>query len=514
VRNQGGPVVHVAQCGRFGFTSGQGQRLSSIQAERSEELLRELWRQAARSPGPDLRWVLNRLHEHLDAHVALVGSAGVVEAATANFPQAALGSLRPSLARLSTGRKAVATAESGGLHVHLEALGPNPPRPVLVVAGDAPLAREAALLVSDIGGAAAVLLRLQEADASYRGYQHKARQMRFAVFQALMAGDVNLARRMTTGAVPELLEATTARIHLLECTPADRDRLAVAFQDPSGYHDQAIMAHCPVYPEQLICVIAEDGDDRRTLRRDNPLLRVVHDNPGYALGISAAHPLESTAQAYEQARHSLAVARGMPDRVASYRGDSPLTRFLPQREVTLWAHRFLRPLASAPALTTEVVRLSLMVSRSGAARMLGISRNTVTAHIGRAERLLAMDLDDVRVRAVLHLALAVDVPHTSLTDDAEPPFTLAQLLSTPSATTWAETFLHPVGEKLRTTLRAWIEANTDAQRAARMLGISRNTVRAHLRTAEGLLGRELLATGLGVHDVVHALGIMADRRIA
>ncbi|WP_308343741.1 helix-turn-helix domain-containing protein [Streptomyces sp. MK37H] len=63
------------------------------------------------------------------------------------------------------------------------------------------------------------------------------------------------------------------------------------------------------------------------------------------------------------------------------------------------------------------------------------------------------------------------------------------------------------GRDLHRTLRAWIDANTDAQRTARHLGLSRNTVRAHLRAAEHLLSRDLLTTGSGIHDLVHALHI-------
>ncbi len=58
-------------------------------------------------------------------------------------------------------------------------------------------------------------------------------------------------------------------------------------------------------------------------------------------------------------------------------------------------------------------------------------------------------------------------------------------------------------------MRAWIAANTDAQAAGRTLGVSRNTVRAHLRAAEALLNRDLLTLTSGVHDVVHALRITA-----
>ncbi|MFJ6198197.1 helix-turn-helix domain-containing protein [Micromonospora sp. NPDC092111] len=61
-------------------------------------------------------------------------------------------------------------------------------------------------------------------------------------------------------------------------------------------------------------------------------------------------------------------------------------------------------------------------------------------------------------------------------------------------------------------MRTWIEANTDAQRTAALLGVSRNTVRARLRVAERLLNRDLLTTGSGIHDVVHALRAVSGHR--
>lgn len=64
---------------------------------------------------------------------------------------------------------------------------------------------------------------------------------------------------MTTGAVPPLLDADRLRVHLLRCPSADRDRIARAHQDPYGYHGQALMVHCPVFKEHLICLIADDG---------------------------------------------------------------------------------------------------------------------------------------------------------------------------------------------------------------------------------------------------------------
>lgn len=67
---------------------------------------------------------------------------------------------------------------------------------------------------------------------------------------------------------------------------------------------------------------------------------------------------------------------------------------------------------------------------------------------------------------------------------------------------------------MRTTLRTWIETNTDAQRTARLLGNSRTTVAAHLRTAERLLNRDLLTTGSGVHDLVYAFGLLGEIPLA
>lgn len=509
---------------------------------RSGELLREVQRQAARPLEPDLPRIVDWLRGHIDAHVALVWSTGTVAAASAGFPRAVLGgALATGLARLGQGRGGVAGLEAGGLHVRVEALdpqpepagprprtaafgaggaaGPWPPRPVLVVAGAVPPAREAAGLAADAARSALLLLRLHEAAAVHRNYQNKARQVRFAVLQALLVGDPDLARRMTAGAVPELLDARTLRVYLLHCPPAERDRLALDLQDPSGYHDCDLMVQCPVMREHLICLVSQDSDDDRApAGRGAELRRLARDNAGYALGISAVHALEATAQAYEQARHTLSVARHLPSRVASYRGESPLAQLLPRPDAVAWARSFLQPLAVAPRLTAHILRAGLTVSRSGAARFLGVSRNTVTAHFRRAERLLDLDLDDVVSRALLNLALSLaDPPPTAAPGigdtggDAAPSF--CELIHSQPARDWAVAFLHPLDDTLRTTARAWVAANSDAQRAARGLGISRNTVRARLRTAEVLLNRDLLTTGFGIYDLVQSLAI-EDGRVA
>ncbi|WP_244321305.1 helix-turn-helix domain-containing protein [Streptomyces melanosporofaciens] len=148
------------------------------------------------------------------------------------------------------------------------------------------------------------------------------------------------------------------------------------------------------------------------------------------------------------------------------------------------------------------------------ARLLDISRNTVSHHLSRVETTLGPDLADVRIRAALDLAFCLaggqpDAGFGAVRGRPEP--TLDELFRTEPAHAWAREFLRPLqdtrGRDLYATLCAWIDANTDAQRTARHLGLSRNTVRAHLRAAEHLLSRDLLTTGSGIHDLVHALHI-------
>ncbi|MDF5757465.1 hypothetical protein [Spongiactinospora sp. TRM90649] len=51
--------------------------------------------------------------------------------------------LRPTLTDLATGKTASVATEAGELRVLLEAIGAEPPRPVLLIAGTAPLTRQA-----------------------------------------------------------------------------------------------------------------------------------------------------------------------------------------------------------------------------------------------------------------------------------------------------------------------------------------------------------------------------------
>lgn len=479
-----------------------------------DDLLRVVRQQASHGADPDVREILDWLHRRTGADAALVTNGDTAESSTGRFPQRVLRPLATLLERLSSGQLATAATQVEGVHVRCEALGPHEPRPVLVLAGPAEPTPEVVTLMSHAGVAVSLLFRAAASDRIRYGYQRKAMQLRFAVLHALLRGDPLLARRMTNGAIPPLLNSARVRVHLLQCPPADRDRIERAHQDPSGYHGPDLMVQCPVFKEHLICVIADDEDTRdigdATLERGETLRRLVRDNQHYSLGVSGVHPLSGTAEAYSQAVHALATARTAPDHTAFYHGRTPLEGVLPRQPALDWARELLRPLDTAPKVSADITRLVMTAPRSAVAHLLGLSRNTVTAHIRRTEKVLGTDLSDVRCRAAVHLALALDGScPPSAPGDQQPSPVLDDLLRTEGAAAWARTVLRPLDDRHLRTLQGWIAANTDAQETARRLGISRNTVRAHVRTAESQLGLDLLTTGAGVHDIVHALNISA-----
>lgn len=314
-----------------------------------DELLRQLRPPVCQDADLDPQTLIDWLGRQLGAEIALVDRASKVEVSTARLAPDILASLQPVLTQLSSGQMAAAASQVGAVHVRCEALGRQVPRPVLVVGSPLPLTREALALASHIGAMIEVLRRVRQADDLALRYQQAATRLRLAVFTALMAGEPTLARRMTAGAVPPLTDAERLRIHLLRCPPSDRGRLIDAYQDASGYHGRGLMVRCPVYDDHLICLLPMDHDgDSVDGCLAAPLRELVRDNPHYALGISAPMPLPATAQAYDQARHALAVAGHTPDRVADYHAWPPLAGLLPRRQALAWAHAFLEPIREAP----------------------------------------------------------------------------------------------------------------------------------------------------------------------
>ncbi|WP_165953643.1 helix-turn-helix domain-containing protein [Streptomyces sp. 8K308] len=257
-----------------------------------------------------------------------------------------------------------------------------------------------------------------------------------------------------------------------------------------------------MYEEHLIGLVPE-GDEL-----GDRLHALVTERPGYALGVSSAQPPRATAEAYDQARHALAMARNAPDRVAGYRGQGPLERLLPRETARAWARSFLGPLGAVPAGTVGVTRLALSFPRAGVARLLGISRNTVTARVGDVERALGLDLRDVGARAALALALAVGSP---------PPAAASRGRRAPRSTSCRGPRRRGRGPR-RCSPRCGSPSTTSCAPPCGP-GSTPTWTRGTPRTASGsagtgagaaqdgrtAAGRDLLGTGAGIHDLVHAL---------
>ncbi|GAA4902685.1 helix-turn-helix domain-containing protein [Streptomonospora salina] len=481
-----------------------------------DDLLRRLRSGVSQDAPPQPQRVADRLLQETGADIALINADGEAEVATSGITGGVLAALEPVLTQLLGGQVAAAATQAGGMHVRCELLRRDAPRTVLVVAAGSPLTREAITLASHTGTVIDTLRRVHHADTVADRYRYAAGRLRVGLFMALMAGDVTLARRMTVGAVPPLLDAERVRVHLLYCPPSERDSIAATYQDGPGDRGRSLIVRCPVYEPHLICLVPDDdGGDRDGSGLGAVLRSLVRHDPRYALGISEPQPLQATAEGYEQARHALAAARHTTGRTAPYHGHAPLAGLLPRAQAGAWSRAVLAPLDTLPRFTVDVTRLALTFPRLGVARLLGISRNTVTAHLRRAEDAIGADLHDIHVRADLALAMAVSgLPAVGGGPDGPPQGALDALLATEEADAWARAFLKPVEDRadphLRSTLRAWVGAGGDAQRAARGLAVSRTTVRSRMRTAERLLNRDLLALGPGTHDLVHALRI-ADR---
>lgn len=145
-----------------------------------------------------------------------------------------------------------------------------------------------------------------------------------------------------------------------------------------------------------------------------------------------------------------------------------------------------------------------------------MSRNTVRARMERVENMLDADFDDLTARAVVHLAL-----HTQFNlQDGQagsafeaPVPGLAHLVSGPAVRAWAGELLERLdrdARPLRRTLRTWIAAGGNAERAAQLLGVHAQTVREHVRSAEPVLERQLLAAGTDLYEVVLAHLALGD----
>jgi DNA-binding protein Fis len=463
----------------------------------AQELLDHL-----RPSGRDIRRVLTWLADALQGTACLQDHTGRLLAGTPTPLDENL------VADLVTGRIASAAWDDTGRHLRLVRV--EQPRSagagVLAVSRQAPFDRRSSDIVTQTAQVVELLLRAEESTAAGRRLERATSDLRLAILQLLMVEDTVSARRVAAGLWPGLLDTDTACVYVLEGSAEERDRIAEDCLDVT--QEQALVVRCPAVDAHVIVVTPRvaAADRLRTL---------VVRRPGTILGGSAPQTLARTATAYGQAVSALAVARFRPDKQAVYAERTHPERLMDPAALHGWTAHVLRPLDTLAHHTRAellaTTRLGLEFTAVNAAKVLGVSRNTVRARMERVEALLHTDFSDLTARAVVHLALSAQIslaeqPHPSAAGDAAAP-RLADLLAGPALRAWANDLLARLdsdARDLRRTLRTWIAAGGNAERAALTLGVHAQTVREHVRSAEPVLERQLLAAGSDLYEVVLA----------
>ncbi|WP_053663308.1 helix-turn-helix domain-containing protein [Streptomyces sp. MMG1121] len=415
------------------------------------------------------------------------------------------------VADVVAGRVAAAALQDGVRQVRLVGIrhaGPGPAAgAVLAVARSAPFDRQTAEILSHTAGVLELLLRERELLASGRRLRRATSDLRLAILQLLMVEDTVSARRVAAGLWPGLLEQDTARVYVVETSATERDRLADTCVDATT--GRALVVRCPAVDGHVI-VVGPSAEVEERLRS------IIAGRPGTFLGGSPRQRLALTATAYGQAVTALAVAHFRPERSAVYAARTRPAQLMDPAGLHAWASRVLRPLDRLPhhvrAELLATTGLGLEFTAVSAAKVLGVSRNTVRARMDRVAALLGADLSRLAVRAVAHVALNTEAAHGPY-DPGGPAARaadrdgLTHLLGTHALRSWGEGLLGRLDEEgrdLRGTLRAWIAADAHAERAARALGVHAQTVREHVRAAEPVLERRLTAGGTDLYETVLA----------
>ncbi len=461
-----------------------------------------------RPAGRDVHRVVSWLASAVHGTVSLQDGTGRLLAGTRAVPDDS------PLADITSGRIATAALEDRGRHLRLVRVERVHPAPaaVLAVTRETPFDRRASDIVTHTAQVLELLLAGHESTAAGHRLRRATADLRLAILQLLMVEDTVSARRVAAGLWPGLLDTDTACVYVVECGAGERDRLTEECLSVTG--DLALVVRCPAMDGHVIVLSPHDaaGQELRAL---------VGRLPGVFLGGSARQSLARTATAYGQAVSALAVARFRPQQAAVYAERTRPERLMDPAALHGWTARLLRPLDRLPHHTRAellaTTRLGLEFTAVNTAKILGVSRNTVRARMDRVETLLRTDFADLRVRATVHLALSAQAgldQHGAEGGPARPgPASLTDVLAGPALGAWAGDLLgrlEPDARNLRRTLRTWIAAGGNAERAAQTLGVHAQTVREHVRSAEPVLERQLLAAGSDLYEVVLAHLVAGD----
>lgn len=486
--------------------------------------LRGLAREAIRPDG--LQRLLKWLARCVDGHAVLLEGNGRSSYSSPDIRHHILADVDKEIERVRTGQAHSATAERDTTVAVVMAISNRTSGPVLVVVGGKPEVARHKELIADT---ARLLWLCWQVETSYRTTARLAKagtQIREVVLHLLMMGHYDAGRRVAATMGQRLAESI--RVYLAECErrPGARDVLVAQCTDACA--EQAWVVRCPVYPRHVIVLApVEHATDRepevlgdrgtRTDRIENVFHTFVLDHPEVHVGASQTVPLRETAAGYEQAFHALAAAKAAKKGYARFSPYDELATLLgePGRS---WSREVLAPLLNhvpdrpqdPDAETLKVTLDSWLSFQNGAARLLKIHRNTLSARLRHIEQLLGCDLRQVRTQATLHLALRIQQSPQFPDRDGRAD-SIEAMLDTDAVRRWSQLRLAPLltghAGPLFTTLETWLANNARLDATAAVLGISVPGVRKRLIRLGGILERSVLDSPSARYDLLHALRI-------
>ncbi|MFD9223536.1 helix-turn-helix domain-containing protein [Streptomyces sp. NPDC060064] len=444
------------------------------------------------------------LSDVLDAQV-LVSEPGRVLAAS---PATAAEHLAQAVIQQSVGGSGVDCASAP--HTQLISLAPGTgAETVLAVASIAPYDEADIRLIRH---AARLLGLVDQARREYRAATYASLTARRVTMQLLMEGETDKARRVMAGLSPGLLDTDVVRVFVMRAAPAERDvavrlcETATAARalvvDDERDAGRLLVVH-PVPP-------GEEGDNSVA----SELTRIVGAlGPGASLGGSDLYSLALLAEAHREAVTAQRFAAHQPGSVALSTRSTDFVCLLPADDAQRWARRRLRPVMQSHDQwdqIRETLPTALAYPYTVAARRLNLHRNTVARRMSRAADLLNVNFGTVSHRAAVSLALELVSRSEPLPlQETGPAPTLHSLLSSCEMSDWAQALLrhaHHDRRGLLTTAAEWLKCDAHTEPAAKALGLSEVTVRAHLRALETLTSRDLGSLA-GIRDLHFALHI-------
>jgi sugar diacid utilization regulator len=479
-----------------------------LELRRQADRLKAMRKTATEPDG--LRNLLRSLAREVSGHAVLADAAGEPVSAYPDVPTGVLERVREDVLRVATRRVRSAAVDLAPQVAYLLALGDEEPGAVLVVVRDRDFPPRMRALVAEATGYLYLRWRVEELGRRDRQVGLADMHSREATLHLLMVGDVQAARRVSSALGASLPDIT--RVYIVECPVGLRDEYARRCAEVTG--GRAWLVRCPVFRRQLIVLApaeSEEADDPV----DRALRSLANRRPDCFVGAGQAVGLRDTAEGYQQAYHALAVARGVPARCATFSSREEITTLLgPGGRV--WAARLLWPLLEhrperrqdPDADELRVTLAAWLTFANGAARLLKIHRNTLTARIGHIGRLLGRDLNDLGTQSELHLALRLLDRTPSREPGGDVP--LDELFDPPAMLHWARACLAPIGdERLLETLRAWLDADARLDLTATALGLSVPATRKRLLRVEGIIGRSLLTRPSARYDLALAFRALA-----